>query len=442
MSRRDGCGACAVAAAARWRGGWRTGVSAGTPSWRGGWRTGVLAAALAVLAGWAPGPASAAPPSPPAISAPEAILVEPDTGAVLYARQPHARRPVASTTKLMTALLVLERVPLDEVFTARGYHGIAVESTLGLQDGERMKVRDLLRALLLPSANDAAETLAQNAAGSPEAFVALMNRRARELGLRDTHYANPIGLDDPDNYSSAADLATLAARLRRFPFFGRTVAEPRAALTSGREPRVVDNRNDLVGSQPFVDGVKTGHTQGAGYVLVGSATRRGVSVISAVLADPSEASRDADTIALLDYGLRQVRRVTVVRPGRAVASAAIRHRDGQRVALEPMRPVTQVVRYGQRTTTSVEAPRELDGPLAAGSPAGAVVVRIDGRPVARVGLVTARAVPAPPLGARIGDALRRPATLALVTLAAGAAALALTGRRRRARDQGSRAGTA
>ena len=228
-----------------------------------------LLALVAVLLG-----AVSATAAPPRISARNAFLVQPDTRDVVYARAPGERRPMASTTKLMTALLTLERRKLGRLVTAAPYSPVGPESVVGLRAGERLTTADLLRALLLPSANDAAATLAIDIAGSRSRFVALMNRRAGQLRLDDTHYANPIGLDEAGGYSSARDLVELALILRRDPFFRKTVDRPRALLRSGSHRRVVVNRNDLVGRVGFVDGVKTGHTLGAGYVLVGSAPPR------------------------------------------------------------------------------------------------------------------------------------------------------------------------
>ena len=127
-------------------------------------------------------------------------MVDASDGGVIFARDAGRRRPIASTTKLMTALLVLERARPSDVFTAPAYNALAQESKIVLRRGERMKVRDLFEALMLESANDAAVTLAVGVSGSRQAFVEDMNRRARELGLRDTSYANPIGLDEPGNY--------------------------------------------------------------------------------------------------------------------------------------------------------------------------------------------------------------------------------------------------
>ena len=404
-----------------------------------------LLAAAALLAAILPSltwPREALGGGPPTIAAPQAILLEPDTGDVLFARRPHDRRPVASTTKLMTALLVLERTSPDDVFTAAAYRPVSsAETRIGLRAGERMKVRDLLRALLLASANDAAKTLAQRTAGSTAGFVDLMNRRARELRLTDTHYSNPIGLDDAANYSSAADLARLTARLRRIAFFARTVALPRARLTSGRGMRMVENRNDLVGSHRYVNGVKTGHTLGAGYVLVGSATRRGVTVVSAVLGEPGEAARDADTLALLDYGLSRLRSVRILSPARPVARVAVRHRERARVGLVPIRTVRWVMRRGEHARVDIRAPRVLEGPLPAGARSGVAIVRVRGRVVARVALITAAPVAGVGLLERAAGALMKPDTLALV--AATAAFLALGGAIRRRRGAGAgKAGSA
>ena len=390
----------------------------------------VLAAALAPAV-----PAAATPP-PPALSAPQAILVQPQTGDVLLRRQADVPRPVASATKLMTALMVLENARLDDVLAAVPYDPAPAESRIDLRAGERMTVRDLLRALLLESANDAAATLAAGIAGSQDAFVAKMNERARSLGLRATSFANPIGLDDPGNHSSARDLVVLTGRLRRNPFFRRTVAMRTAQLTSGAHPRVVENRNELVGAVPFVNGVKTGHTLGAGYVLVGSATRDGVNVLSVVLGEPGEGARDTDTVNLLRWGLDQYRVAPLVRPDRVVASARVKYRPEDRVELVPARRVARILRAGERPRIAIAAPRELEGPLPRGARAGSLTVLLRGRVVARVALVTAQPVPEVSLLERAADRLLGPVTLALLALGimAGMLAILLVRRRKANRE--------
>ena len=351
----------------------------------------LVAAALVAVA--APGSAAAAPAPPRVPTAQAAIVVDARDGTVMFAKRPDAERAIASTTKLMTALLSLEEARPGDVFTAPAYEAAPAESRINLREGERMTVHDLLEALLLESANDAAVDLAENIAGSREAFVSQMNDRAAELGLDHTSYANPIGLDDPDNYSSARDLATLARTLLRNRRFARIVDMPEATLESGARPRVVENRNDLVAAYPWVSGVKTGYTQNAGNVLVGAAERGPrARVVSVVLGEPTEAARDADTLTLLRWGLRRFSRVKVLDSRRALARSDIEYRDEQ-ARLVPRRTVVLTVRDGQRLRRRVNAPDELEGPRGAGERVGSVTVLVDGRPVRRVALVTATDVP-------------------------------------------------
>jgi D-alanyl-D-alanine carboxypeptidase (penicillin-binding protein 5/6) len=355
-----------------------------------------LGALAAVAALALAGPASAAAQDsaePPDLSAAAAIVVDGRDGDVMYAENADSRRAIASTTKLMTALLTLERARPGDVFTAPPYNALPVESRINLRAGERMRVGDLLEGLLLESANDAAVTLAEGISGSREAFIAEMNERADELGLADTSYANPIGFDDPANYSTARDLAALSLRLMRRPRFRRIVDMPVAELESGTRPRVIDNRNVLVARYPWVTGIKTGHTIEAGDVLIGSARRRdGAKVISVVLGEPTEAARDADTLALLRWGLDRFRRVRALDRRRPLARADVDYRD-ERATLVARRRVRVLLRDGEQIARRVQAPEELEGPLPAGARVGSVTVLVDGRPVRRVALVTADDVP-------------------------------------------------
>jgi D-alanyl-D-alanine carboxypeptidase (penicillin-binding protein 5/6) len=247
-----------------------------------------------------------------------------------------------------------------------------------------------------------------------------MNRRARQLGLRNTHYANPIGLDAPGNYSSARDLATLARRLMADPTFAAIVDRPAATLRSGDHLRTIRNRNLLIGRHRFVDGVKTGHTITAHYVLVGAAHGNGGKVVSVVLGEPSEGARDVDTLALLRWGIDQYRRVTVLRPGRTVAYADVAYHDHLRIPLTTRRAATFTLHRGERLATRIHAPKQLEGPIAAGRRVGSVDVLYLGRRVKTLGLVTARAVPGSTLIARVMDPLGPILTsLALVVVLLG-----------------------
>ena len=345
-----------------------------------------------------------------------AIVMEASTGDILLAKNAGQRRQIASTTKLMTVLVALQRTDLDDIFSATAYDPLPIESQIGLRPGERMSVRDLLRATLLPSANDAAAAIAVGTMGSTEAFVAEMNRRATALGLRDTSFANPIGLDDERNHSSARDLATLARQLRRFEFFRRTVDLPSAVLRSGARKRTVINRNALVRRIDAVDGMKTGHTRRAGYVLVGSASRDGVTVISVVLGEPSERARDADSLALLRYGLSSYDARTVMPEGRVLGRIALQYRD-ESVDVIAGATVKRVLRTGARTRVAISGlPKQIDGPLPRGTRLGTATIRRGDEVLARVPVITARPVAEADLGDRLDDMLGRSQTIVAIVL--------------------------
>jgi serine-type D-Ala-D-Ala carboxypeptidase (penicillin-binding protein 5/6) len=300
--------------------------------------------------------------------------------------------PIASTTKLMTAYLTLRELPLGKVVPAAPYAAIPGESLLGLRAGQRVSVRDLLYGLILRSGNDAAVTLAVAVSGSERAFVREMNLRAAALGLADTHYANPIGLDEAGNYSSARDLVALTRRLLEIPAFAKIADARRAVLRSFDPPRRIVTRNTLLFRAPWANGVKTGHTIGAGYVLVGSGERRGVDLVSAVLAAPSESERDLDTLELLDYGFSVYRRKVPIRAGRELASPSIRYAGGE-LPLVAARTARVGLRRGQRLEVAVRAPSEVDGPIERGRRLGRAIVYVDGRRAAGVPLLTSRSIP-------------------------------------------------
>lgn len=394
------------------------------------------AAALALAAMLLVPQAAAAQVPRPDVQARAAIVVDAGSGEVLYEKRPELRGSIASTAKLMTALLTLERTRPDEVVAAAPYRASPEESQIRLRTGERMRVEDLFEALMLESANDAAVTLATAISGSRKAFVEEMNARARELGLDETTYEDPIGLGG-GNRSSARDLAALARLLLRNERFARVVDMPSAVLESGARRRVVTNRNTLVRRSPFVNGVKTGHTRRAGYVLVGSASGRGAQVVSVVLGEPRASARDADSLALLRYGIDQFRRVPALRAGRVVARTGVRWFDDAEAALVTPRDVALTVRRGEKLRTVVDAPDELEGPIGRGERVGTVRVLYRGRTVQTAPLVTAAEVPGAGtvqrLTAALGVALTVIAILA-TALASMLAALRIRAvRRRRAR---------
>ena len=334
----------------------------------------------------------------------------------------------------MTAFLALRELPLDRTIPVPPYSAAPAESVAGLIEGERLTVRDLLVAMLLPSANDAAATVASGVSGSQEAFVTEMNAAAADLGLDRTSFANPIGLDDPLNFSTAADLADLTLELREDRTFREIVAMPEATLRSGAVERVVVTRNTLLLADPSVDGVKTGHTTEAGYVLVASAKREGVPLVSVVLGAASEAARDAETAELLEYGYSLYEERSAFREEEELASAPVSYEETP-LGLLARRELPVVAREDQELEAEVDAPPFVEGPIDRGERIGRATVTLDGEVVGTVPLVAARGIAEPTWVDRIGGPLVVAGIVALAVVILLAVALVL---RHRARDSGRR----
>jgi D-alanyl-D-alanine carboxypeptidase (penicillin-binding protein 5/6) len=380
---------------------------------------------LALVAALAVGASAAhAADKPPALSAPSAILIEEGSGEVLYQRAADRRREIASTTKLMTALLTMEQTELSDTVTASDYVAAPIESKLSLRPGERLSVADLLRGVMLESANDAAVTLAEYVAGSRMGFVRMMNKRARELELDNTHFSNPIGLDAPGNYSSAHDLARLAVTLRRQSFIRKVADRTTATLTTGDRERTIRNRNTLLAKDRRVNGLKTGHTATAGYVLVGTRTQHGVTLVSVVLGTSSLAARDHDALALLKWGAGLFEQVHPVTRGSIVGTPEIRYRRGATLMLVTQGSVRRTVRAGAKITIhDVGVPATVTGPIRRGQRFGYREVLADGRRIARVPIVSSASVPAADLPQRTKDWFTKPLALLLAVAVLGGTVL-------------------
>ena len=280
----------------------------------------VAAAVLAYALSARPA-AAAVPAAPVGLRPAQALLVyNRDTGAVVFARNAGAELPIASLTKLMTAYVTVERLRPPARLVERPYTPQAGESLAGIPAGDRLDLTDMLRGMLLPSGNDVAYSLAVDVGQTTGHFVALMNFWSGLLGLGRTHFTTPVGLDTPGNYSTAVDLARLTDILLRDPLVAKIVNERVARLGDGV---VVHNTNRVLAHRRWVVGVKTGHTPDARYCLVGAAHRNGVNIISVVLGAPTVAATDADTLALLRFGLDRFRRVPIARAGRTYATLAV-----------------------------------------------------------------------------------------------------------------------
>jgi D-alanyl-D-alanine carboxypeptidase (penicillin-binding protein 5/6) len=345
-----------------------------------------LAVAVAALVLCSPALAGA-----PAVQARAYVVVSAVDGHTLAARNATAPRAMASITKLMTALVAVERLSLDDTVVVPAVASRVGESTIGLRTGQHVTVRDLLIGTLVPSANDAATALAVRAGGSVERFVRLMNEKARELGLDGTHYRNPHGLDEPGHVSTARDTAILLRAALRVPVIRHYAGMSRARLSNGR---VVESTDNLIGRSPgFVAG-KTGHTALAGWSQVAFARVHGVGVTVAVLGSPTEGQRDRDLGALLGFGLASYRLARVVDPDRAYATVPVGW-GKPAVHLVAPRAVVRPTPTDRALTERIVVPAVIALPVRAGEPLGTLVVRDGPRVVARSPLVAGESRDAP-----------------------------------------------
>ena len=320
------------------------------------------------------------------------------TGEVLAAHDADARVPIASITKLMTVLVTLEHHKLSDVVRVDPRVTHVGESTIDLRAGERITVRDLVKAALIQSANDAADALAYSVSPDFSSFASLTNAKARELGLTKTHFVRPDGLDAPGHVSSARDVTTLARDLMRIRFVRETVRERTDVIAGGR---TLHTWNDLLSSFPHVIGVKTGHTGAAGWSEVAAARGRGVTIYATILGGPTRTRRNTDLTALLVWGLAQYRVVDAIRADRACALVALPY--GKRaLALVASRPQLAVVRVGRPLTERVVAATAVSLPVRRGQVLGHVEVWAGKRLVGRRALVASRSVARPGLAGRVG----------------------------------------
>lgn len=266
--------------------------------------------------------ASAVAPPGPEVSARSAALLDVDSGRFLYEKEAHRRMPIASVTKIMTAIVAIEYGDLsDRVQVSSRAEGVE-GSSIYLKAGERIPLEHLLYGLMLRSGNDAAVAIAEHVGGSVEGFVYMMNEKAEYLGLSDTHFANPHGLDHPDHYSTAADLARLAAYAMKNPTFREIVSTEVKTVPWPGETwhRKWYNKNKMLRYYRWADGVKTGYTKQARRTLVSSANRDGRRLICVTLNAPDDWN---DSMRLLEFGYREFSPVDVVKKGQVFDSVRV-----------------------------------------------------------------------------------------------------------------------
>jgi D-alanyl-D-alanine carboxypeptidase (penicillin-binding protein 5/6) len=338
-------------------------------------------------------------PEPPALTSTAALVMDADSGQVLFSKNPDERLPMASTTKIMTAILVLESLDLKtKVMVSRNAH-FQSGSVVGLYVLDEVTVEQLLYWLLVFSGNDAAVALAEKISGSVDKFVVKMNVKANTMGLTNTHFTNPSGLNQTGHYSSCTDLAAMAREAMKNETFRKIVKTqiyelPHPGAFTPKEPK---NSNALLARYDWVTGVKTGSTPAAGYCMVASGTRDGISLIAVQLGAKDDATRWSDAEALFDYGFGLIPTTALAQPGQVLAEVPVGDPLGQQVELTPKDQLVTRLRKGEATTGTITLSRALTLPVVAGQVFGSVEFTLNGKSLGKTDLVAQHSVYIPTL---------------------------------------------
>lgn len=330
--------------------------------------------------------------SPPALPAKAWLLMDFDSGEVLASANADEPLPPASLTKMMTSYLVeqalrsgkLKQDDLVSVSQNAWCRGSSTESCMYLPLNSQATVIDILRGIIIQSGNDASKAIAEHMAGSEEGFAKLMNAEAQRLGMTHTHFMNPTGLPDPGHKSSARDLAILARAIIRDSADYYPIYAEREFKYHGIKQ---GNRNALLYTDPTVDGLKTGHTEEAGYCLVTSSKRNGMRLITVILNTNSPQARADQTRAMLGWGFSTFEKATPIQADAVVGTAKVAFGKTDTVAAGLATPWTLTVPRGQQVQTAVEIKPDLEAPVAKGAVIGKVVATSNGKPVGEAPLV-------------------------------------------------------
>ena len=333
-----------------------------------------------------------------------ALLTDQDTGTVLYEKKPDEQVPIASITKVMTLLLTFEaleagKVSLEDKVPVSEHSYEMGGSQIWLEPGEEFTLDEMLKAICVSSANDAAVAVAEFIGGSEGVFVEMMNQKAQELGLTNTHFVNACGLDAPGHLSSARDVAKLSREmLTKHPDITRYSTIWTESLRGGQTQLL--NTNKLLKRYQGITGLKTGTTSGAGVCITASATRDDLSLIAVVLGSPSGAERFQAATMLLDYGFANFESSKVPAPEGAPNSIPVRHGAQESVALSYQLPSSILLKKGEGTelSTTVSLPETLEAPVEKGQQLGTATVHAGGQELGSYPVLAAQEVPSMGIG--------------------------------------------
>ncbi|ABS23007.1 D-alanyl-D-alanine carboxypeptidase family protein [Bacillus cytotoxicus] len=315
-----------------------------------------------------------------------AIVIEQDTGKVLFEKNPNEKLPPASMTKIMTMLLIMEQVEKgklkleDKVRTSE--HAASMGgSQIFLEPGEEMTVNEMLKGIAIASGNDASVAVAEHIAGSEEGFVNMMNKRAKELGLKNTHFQNPTGLPAKNHYSTAIDMAIIAKELMKYPLIRKYTGKYEDYLRENTDKKFwLVNTNKLVRFYPGVDGVKTGFTTEAKYCLTASAEKNGMRVISVVMGAPTSKERNSQVTKLLDYAFGQYTTKKLYKRGEKIQTVQVGKGKKEKVDLVAADNVSLLMKKGEdmdKIKKEIIAEKKVKAPIKKGDALGTLVITKD-----------------------------------------------------------------
>jgi serine-type D-Ala-D-Ala carboxypeptidase (penicillin-binding protein 5/6) len=325
-----------------------------------------------------------------------AVLIERDTGTIMYDKNSHEKLPPASMTKIMTMLLIMEaldegRLKMDEKVRASEYAASMGGSQIFLEPGEEMTTQELLKGIAIGSGNDASVAMAERIAGSEEAFVEMMNNKVKELGLKNTKFQNTTGLPASDHYSTAYDMAMMAKELLKYEAITEFTGQYESYLRENTDNKFwLVNTNKLVRFYPGVDGLKTGFTREAMYCLTATAEKNGMRVIAVVFGAPTSKERNAQVTKLLDFAFSQYQTHPMYERGHSLGKAVVSKGDKKSINAVTSEPISLLTKKGEsidKVQKKITLQKNLKAPVLKGDRVGTLKLIKDGKVLSESPLV-------------------------------------------------------
>ncbi|GIN38249.1 D-alanyl-D-alanine carboxypeptidase family protein [Heyndrickxia oleronia] len=336
-----------------------------------------------------------------AADAKSAILIERDTGSILYDKNSHEKLPPASMTKIMTMILIMEaleqnKLSMNEKVRTSEYAASMGGSQIFLETGEEMTVEEMLRGISIGSANDASVAMAEKIAGSEEEFVDMMNKKVKELGLKDTKFQNATGLPEKDHYSSAYDMAMMAKELLRHENITKFTGTYESYLRESTDKKFwLVNTNKLVKFYPGVDGLKTGFTNEAKFCLTATAKKNGMRVVAVVFGVPSTKVRNAQISKMLDYAFAKYVTHPIYKKGQSLAEVKVSKGDTKKIQALTSEPISVLTKKGEKIESikkTIKLNENLKAPVKKGDKIGTITIKKDGKVLAKSNLIASKDV--------------------------------------------------